>query len=150
MGRPSSYTPEIAEEICERLAGGESLYRICHDEHMPSESTVRAWAIDDRDGFSAKYTRARDLGLDHVAEEVMAIADDASDDWETRVREDGSEYLALNSDHVNRSKLRFEARRWYLSKLAPKKYGDRQQLEHSGPGGEPLKITVERIQGRMD
>lgn len=145
----SAYDPEIAREILERLEQGESLIGICKsDPKFPHERTVRRWAADDIEGFAPKYARARDVGLDAIAEQVIAIADDSSNDWITRTREDGSEYEVLNSDHVNRSRLRFDARRWYLSKLAPKKYGERQAVEHTGKDGEPLTLTVRSVLDR--
>ena len=114
---------------------------------MPDRSTVLRW-LTHVDGFSDQYTRARDLGLDAVAEEVIAIADDGSADWVTRYRENGSEYQAVDQEHIQRSKLRFDARRWYLSKLAPKKYGDSTLLRHSDPDGNPLQVTVSRVDSK--
>src|SRR3569623_2592571 len=74
MGRPSTYTADVARRICERLATGESLTSICKDDDMPPAPTVRLWALDDREGFAADYTRARDLGLDAMADELVDIA----------------------------------------------------------------------------
>lgn len=118
-GRPSLYTPEIAAKICDALADGQSLRKICKDESMPSEAAVRRWVVEDYEGFAAQYTRARDIGLDCVADEVFEIADDGS-------------------DH-QRDRLRFDARRWYLSKLAPKRYGDKITQEHTGADGGPIQ-----------
>lgn len=143
-GRPTIFTEELATAICEKLALGQSLLSICAPDEMPAESTVRSWALKD-EAFSARYARARDLGLDAIADEVMAIADDASADRVTRVNEKGKEYETVDQEHIARSRLRFDARRWYLSKLAPKKYGDAMQLKHSDPNGEPLKIEVVRV-----
>ena len=119
-GRPSLYTPEIADAICERLANGESLRSICRDENMPDERTVRDWVISDHNGFSPHYTRARDIALDRMADDVIDIADTADDPQKAR--------------------LRFDARRWYLSKLAPKRYGDK--LLHTGGDGEGPVMVV--------
>ena len=127
-----TYTPEIAAEICERLAKGETLRSICRDDHMPDESSVRQWVLDDRHGFAPQYTLARDKGLDAIAEEIFDIVDDGQNDYMTKLRDDGSEYEVPNHEHINRSRLRFQARQWYLSKLAPKKYADRLDLNHSG------------------
>ncbi len=118
-GRPSIYTQEIADTICKALAEGKSLRSICREEGMPTEATVRMWAADDREGFYSQYTRARDIGLDCVAEEVFEIADHGS-------------------DH-QRDRLKFDARRWYLSKLAPKRYGDKITQEHTGADGGPIQ-----------
>ena len=119
-GRPTEYTPEIARMICERLAQGESLRSICLTDESPAESTVRGWVIDDREGFSAQYTRARDIGLDCRADRIEERIDSIED--------------------VSRARLIFDHERWYLSKLAPKRYGDKVQTEHSG------EVTVARIE----
>lgn len=139
-GRKLTYTAEIGGEICRRLAEGESLRAICRDEGMPPESTVRAWALDDVQGFGAQYARARDIGLDAVAEELLEISDDGRNDWMEKFGKDGEAVgYELNGEHVQRSRLRVESRKWYLSKLAPKKYGDKQQVEVSG------KVTLESL-----
>ena len=137
VGRPSSYTPEIADSICERLANGESLKRICEDEDMPPRKTVAGWVIDDREGFSARYTHARNLGLDQMADELIEIADETSRD--TIVTEQGDK---ADSEWINRSRLRVDARKWYLSKLAPKTYGDKITNQHTGADGGPIRASV--------
>ena len=118
------YSPEIAAEICERLAKGESLRTICDsDSRFPTETAVRKWAIEDRDGFASQYAGARDIGLDVVADEILRIADETENDIiET---EKGP---VVNREVIQRSVLRVDARKWYLSKLAPKRYGDRSQV----------------------
>lgn len=149
-GRPSSYTPELADEICDRLASGESLNVICFDDLMPSESTVRFWAIEDREGFFAKYARAREAQAHGLAEQIVAIADDSSHDTVTRTREDGSEYEAIDHDHINRSRLRVDARKWYASKLAPKHYGDKITQEHTGKDGGPVQVNFTTVYERAN
>ena len=79
-GRPTAYTPELAAEICERMAAGESLRSICRSEDMPSEITVRRWAIENREGFSAQYAMASETRMDCLADEIVEIADDKSGD----------------------------------------------------------------------
>jgi hypothetical protein len=94
---------------------------------MPPESTVRRWALDDAEGFAARYAHARDLGLDAMSDELLEIADDGTNDYMDT--EDGPK---LDGEHVQRSRLRVDTRKWYLSKLAPKRYGDKLELEHKG------------------
>lgn len=72
--RPGKYSQAIAHRICERLAAGESLRAICRDKDFPPESTVRGWVLDLPD-FAAQYARARDLGCDARADEILEIAD---------------------------------------------------------------------------
>jgi len=74
-GRPSLYTPDISDEICARLAAGETLRHICLDDHMPASTTVIGWAVKDA-LFSERYARARAEGLDVLADEIIALADE--------------------------------------------------------------------------
>jgi len=142
-GRPSRYTEALAAEICRRLASGESLRSICRDEAFPHESTVRGWVVDDHEGFSTHYTRARDIGLDVMADEILEISDDGSNDWMERLDKDGEAAgWQLNGEHVQRSRLRVDTRKWVLSKLAPKRYGDRLDMQHSGKDGGPITFIM--------
>lgn len=131
-GRPTDYTPEIAEAICLRLAEGESLRSICSDEGMPSKQTALRW-LTKHEEFRAQYVRAKEQGAEALAEEMFDIADDGANDWMERHNAEGEAIgWQLNGEHVRRSQLRIDTRKWYLSKIMPKKYGDKQQLEHSG------------------
>lgn len=124
-GRPSKYTQEIADEICSRLADCESLNDICSDDGMPHESTVRSWVIDNKEGFSTKYARARNIGLDIRAERVK----DAF----------------MSEPDSARARLIFDHERWYLSKLAPKTYGDRTMTEITGKDGGAIQIAQKTL-----
>lgn len=111
MARPSNYRPYIADEICNRIANGESLVSICRDGEMPNAATVYEW-LKKQPEFADRYARARETQADVLADEIVAIADDYSPDRD-----------------VQRDKLRIDARKWYASKLKPKVYGDRQQID---------------------
>lgn len=130
MGRPSTYSAELAAEILQRLAKGETLKAICREDKFPSDVSVRRWALDDVEGFAAQYAAARDLGLDAMADELLEIADNPQEgevstdqEWGTSVK---------RGDMLEHRKLRYDARKWYLSKLAPKRYGDRLDVAVSG------------------
>lgn len=128
-GRPSLYTESIAEHVCREISKGRSLKAICReDEGTPGHSTVLEWVADDREGFSDRYAHACHLRLHVLAEELLEISDDGTND--TYVDEKGRE--RVDYDVVQRSKLRVDSRKWLLSRLMPEKYGDRQRLEHSG------------------
>lgn len=130
VGRPSSYTDDIALKICNYLAEGKTLVQACEeDSEMPDQATIRMWANENRKGFLHRYTRARDLGLDAMAEQLFKIADDGSNDYIQKVSESGKAFEVPNHEHMARSRLRIETRKWYLSKLAPKKYGDRVDVQ---------------------
>lgn len=99
---------------------------------MPAKATVLRW-IARHDEFRDQYARAKQEGAEAIAEEMFDIADDGSNDWMEKMDAEGNAYgWQLNGEHVQRSKLRIETRKWYLSKIMPKKYGDKIQTEHSG------------------
>ena len=155
-GRPSRYTDQVVAKICKRLAEGESLRRVCMDTSMPAISTVMGWLFGGKHAdFSEQYARARDLQADKLFDEALEIADATSDDWITT--EDGKK--VLDHEHVQRSRLRVDTRKWAAGKLAPKRYGDK--LQHTGDGGGPIRVrpdlskltdeeldVLERILGR--
>jgi len=137
VGRPSEYTPERGELILVRLAAGETLRAICRDPDMPVRETIRKWR-EDFPEFLARYARAREAGFDHLADELIEIADDGTGDvW---VDDKGHEHT--NDDVIQRSRLRVDARKWLLSKQAPKVYGDKVALEHSTPPGQPIQVQA--------
>jgi hypothetical protein len=139
MGRPSIYSQELIAAICLRIAEGESLRNICKSDDMPSAAIVFAWLADEeKKEFLEQYTRAREAQADKYAEEIIEIADDGVND--TYVTENG---LATNHDVIARSRLRVDARKWYASKLAPKKYGDKITQEHVGKDGGAIEAKVD-------
>lgn len=124
-GRPSVYDEKQANLILFMLAEGMTLRAICKLDDMPLQSTVRAWVMSDRDGFEARYRLAREIGYHAMADEVVDIADGPGDPQNKRIR--------------------FDARRWLLSKALPKIYGDKISQEITGAGGAPIE-TITRIE----
>ena len=134
-GRPTSFNDTIADAICERLGDGESLRSVCCDEDMPNKATVFRW-LAAHESFRDQYARARETQADSIVDEMLDIADDASNDWMEKRDKDGANIgWQENGDAMQRSRLRIDARKWMASKMAPKKYGDRQVLEHTDPHG---------------
>jgi hypothetical protein len=131
MGRPSEFSAAIAEEICERISLGESLRRICEDDHMPAERTVHRWLSqipdcgdpdDWTNDFRQQYARAREVQADTFADKIVDEAFGATD-------------AAIG-------RLRMDALKWKASKLAPKKYGDKLAIG-GDDGAGPIRHTVE-------
>jgi len=112
-GRPSEFSDALASAICVRLSEGESLVRICEDRAMPARRTVLKWMSTDTN-FCTSIARAREEQAEHLAEEIVTIADTCTD--------------------PHKARLQIDARKWYASKLAPKKYGEKLDLKanHSG------------------
>lgn len=135
MGRPVEFNQEIADEICARLADGESLRKICLDEHMPPRRTVFGWLLNPKlEHFKHQYTYAREMQAESFADEMKDIADDASNDYMETVDNETGAIIGykLNGEHINRSRLRIDTRKWIASKLKPKKYGDKIEVENTG------------------
>lgn len=129
MATPKPYDPQIGDEICERLANGESLRKITLPKEMPHIATICRWLVANPE-FSEQYARAREAQADALADEILDIADDGSNDWMADREEEAG--VAYNGDAVARSKLRVDARKWVAAKLKPKKYGDKLDLTSDG------------------
>jgi DNA helicase IV len=130
IGRPPmELTPELATAICDRLEHGETLRSIVLDPLMPSRTTIFKW-LQNNDAFAEQYARARDAQADHFAEEIVDIADAEPSLIFKNV--DGVDVASVDSSAVNLLRLRIDARKWYASKVAPKKYGDKIETTHRG------------------
>ena len=142
LGRPSIYSQELGLKICERLANGESLRAICKGEEFPNISTVLRWILDgEHQEFSEQYSKARQAQAELLADEIFDIADDGSNDWMLREFADGGSQIVQNSEAIGRSRLRVDSRKWYLSKVLPKKFGEKSEIEHKG------SLTVNMLSG---
>lgn len=126
-GRPSSFTQEIADKICEGIAEGKSLRSmLLEDETLPASSTIFRWLSLDK-AFSEQYARAREAQADVLFDEILDIADESAFDLTA-----GKDGLTVNQEVIARSRLRVDARKWMAGKLRPKVYGEKIQTEHSG------------------
>ncbi|MBP6564009.1 MAG: terminase small subunit protein [Burkholderiales bacterium] len=138
MGRPSKMTEDVISHICEEIALGRGLCKIVGDEGMPDERTVYRWLEQD-EAFRQKYADARARAMEKFADEIVEIADDGRNDKWTD--DEGGEHV--DHDVIARSRLRVDTRKWLMSKLAPKKYGDRLDVNASHSGGVEVKIVSE-------
>lgn len=110
-GRPSGYSAQVAERICADLADGHPLRSAAVAQGI-SLQTAYNW-LNNNPEFLEQYTRARNDQADTLADDMLTIADNPE----------------IPSDD---KRIRVDARKWIASKLKPKKYGDKTQLEHSG------------------
>lgn len=145
-GRPSKYTQDLADAICERLAMGESMRTVSKDETMPAMSTMFKW-LRENDKFSEQYARAKQESADAMAEEILDIADDGTNDWETIEFENGYEKEVINHEVLARSRLRVDTRKWLMAKMKPKKYGDKLDVTSDGKAIPQPIINVQRDNG---
>ena len=120
VGRPSDYSEDVINEICLRLSFGEGLVKICKDDHLPARQTVISWLFKHKE-FADRYAQAREAQADYLLEELLDIADNTEGDTYT----DAKGNVRIDHENINRSRLRVDTRKWVITKLAPKKYGDR-------------------------
>ena len=140
-GRPTKFSQKLVDTICQRIADGESLRSICHDNDMPVTSTVCKW-LAENERFSEQYAHARQAQADAIFDDCLDIADDSGVD--VSVDENGK--YTVDGEAIQRARLRIDTRKWMAGKLRPKKYGDRVLNEHTGPDGGPMKFErVERV-----
>jgi len=133
-GRPTKYNKRLADKICNALADGKSLRKICNPKDMPNRGTVYRW-LGENEKFNNQYARAKREMAEDMAEEILEIADDTSMDMGFKKSEDKDGKGAtpfVDKENIQRSRVRIDTRKWLMSKLIPKKYGDKQEIEHSG------------------
>jgi hypothetical protein len=131
----------IFEYVFKEIEKGRALRNVLKDENTPHADTFYEWL--EKDSFkSERYARATQIRADVIFDDMLIIADQNEND--TYTNEDGK--VLINNDVINRAKLRIDTRKWVLSKLNPKKYGDKIQQEHSGE----IKTTIISLGNGID
>ena len=139
-GRPSTYDPLIAKQMCEQLSEGIPLREICRQEGFPAWRTVYDWMKKDSD-LSTAIAYARDVGYDAIAEDCLRIADSPvlGEEISESVDEEGVKRVTVKKvDMLGHRKLQIETRLKLLAKFNPKKYGDR--VTHGGDDESPVVV----------
>lgn len=139
-GRPSSYTQEMADEVCLRIANGETMSKICKDAHMPFPAVIYAWAARNEE-FHSRLTRAREIQAHRWADEILEIVDDNTGDMIEKVGRNGQVTTVVDHENVHRSRLRADTRKWLIAKMYPRVYGDKVQAEVTGSSGGPVSTV---------
>ncbi len=112
-GRPSKRTPEMEEAIINGLMDGYSLVQICASESMPNRRTILRWMEDD-EAFATRCARAREIQADLMDDKIIQLIED------------------VNVENASAMRVKLSALQWRAAKLAPKKYGDKQEVELTG------------------
>lgn len=126
LGRPTAYNEDLAVEICSLIAQGKSVKRTAETVGV-STVTIYTW-IRDIEEFLNMYERAKEDQADLLAEEIVDISDNATNDWMMTNDPDNPGYR-LNGENIQRSRLRVDARKWTAARLKPRKYGDNARLQ---------------------
>ena len=119
-GRPSEFTPEVAERIIDGLMGGLSLVKVCSADDMPNRRTVMRWWEADA-SFATRCARAREMQADLMDDKISDLID------------------SVTPESAPADRVRLAALQWRASKLAPKKYGDK--ITHAGDPDNPIAST---------
>jgi hypothetical protein len=105
--------------VIEAIADGVTLRAVAKNEGISASAIIRF--VQNDESFAKQYAHAKEIQLEAFADEIMQIADSADEKT------------------VNAARLQVDSRKWLLSKLVPKKYGDKLDLNHSG------EVAVKRV-----
>lgn len=129
IGRPSEYTQEIGDRICDQIATSHaSLRTVCKPEDMPATVTVLRW-LRDFESFRIQYARAKAEQASLGVEEMYEISDDGTNDFYV---DEKTGKIKVDHENIQRSRLRVDTRKWVASKLLPKIYGDKLDITSGG------------------
>lgn len=131
------FTQEVADKVCEGLTNGLSLRKSC-EQAGTTHPTFLRWTEENKD-LADQYTRARTIGWALLADEVLTISDDSTGD----TYEDADGNVKTDHEVVARSRLRVDSRKWMLSKMLPKVYGDKVEL--GGKDGGPIQVVINKL-----
>ncbi len=139
-GQRMIFTQEMADLVCERIAiDGHSLKEIDRDPDMPCAGTILKW-VAEVPSFALEYARARERLLEHWAEDTLDIANTPHMGEKTEISDQFGTKI-IRGDMIEHRRLQIDARRWLLSKLAPRKYGDKLDLNLGGQdGNNPVQL----------
>lgn len=129
---------EILEDIMIWIADGKSLATICKEKGYPNRKTFFEWVAKDN-SIAAQYQTALAMRAELFAEQLISISDNDSFDF----NDEGK----LNPENIARSKLKVDTRKWIVSRLLPKKYGDKLDLTHGSNPENPLTVLIQQVSG---
>ena len=155
----------VCAHVCAELQNGRSLENICTtDPDMPTVAGFLKWVRSDPNGVGKDYAHAREIGYLMLADEIVALSD-KTHEWVTvqELNPDGEPMfdlqgepllkqmlMPLNSDVIAHTRVQIDTRKWILSKMLPKIYGDKVTQEHTGAGGGPIALTAVDLKNLSD
>lgn len=158
LGRPEVYQEKIGAYICGEISKGRTLTSIVKDPKIPSLPTIYTWLNilhpNYKPDFLKSYTIAREIQAEVMADEIKDIADDGKNDTYVTINAKGKKKVKTDFDHIKRSALRVESRKWLAAHLLPRKFSDRMQL--TGADGKdliptiPTQVTFNFIDSKQD
>ena len=144
---PRTFDREKITEAFGMIASGETLAHACKTVGL-NERSLKSWILENTGGIYPAYARARELRVMGMADEIIAIADDSRGDTTTRRDSQGNEYEVPDNEWIARSKLRVDTRRWIMSKVSPKEYGDKVDTNlNIGGTGKAIVVEINPFKG---
>ena len=140
MARPTDYSEEIAIDICSWLIQGKSVASYCKQENTPTVKTIYNWLAAHKE-FLQLYAQAKQDSADTLTDESLDIADNVGN----AVEIDGEIVRMIDAASVAHARLRIDTRKWYASKLKPKKYGDKIDANLNHTGELINKVVIEFV-----
>ena len=142
-GRPTTFTEEIGNKLCARVAGGRTLKSVCTDDDMPGMTTVFYWFTAHPE-FAKSYTRSQLAKADVWFDEMHEVARQPIMGQSLTIKADGGQEIR-QEDMLGHRRLLIDTLKWSIGKLNPKKYSDKLQLEHTGAEGGPVQIVEGKL-----
>ena len=128
-GRPTVYSDDLINKFLDRIMDGRGLVSVCRDKDMPAKSTVYEWLADkEKEGFADRYIKACKIRAEVIAENII----------------DKIESVELDKDAIAQARLELDAKKWFLAKLHPTKYGDKAEAIELNDDKE-ITINVVRV-----
>jgi hypothetical protein len=128
----SSERETISDAVLDGMTSGSPCYRACQSAGVPPATFAR-W-VDDDPVLAEKYARARDILVEKMACDLLEIADAP-----VGIVENGG----TDSGAVQKQRLQVDARKWLLSKIAPRKYGDKIEVS-GGPLNARNSVSLDQ------
>lgn len=142
VGRPSKFTPELATEICEAIATSDmGIHRLCKKhKHFPDPVQIFRWLMNDEEDegkreFRKQYARARDIQAEFMRDKMNEVVAPKAID---------KRGFGVGAQIINRDKLIADTFKWQMSKLAPKVWGDKLQVDQTIKTEPPLFPEVKK------
>lgn len=126
------FSEEVFADMLERIACGEAVSKICDEAGFPSRKTFYGWVLRN-DDLRERYEVALVARHYALADETLEIADEPVGSLESGATDSGA---------VQKQRLQVDTRKWLLSKMVPKKYGDKLQQELTGTDGGPVQVVT--------
>lgn len=147
--RATVFNQKVADNILASIANGKSVRSVCEKAPAPTRTMFYKW-IRENEQFRKDYERAIELRSDHIAEEILQIADDTANDYVQTVGDNDLPIFVQNNVKVQRDRLRIDSRKWLLARMSPKKYGDHLKVDADNNHSGAIKIVFDESYDRAD